>query len=149
MTKRQSAFLLLLLAGHSFAQVPAAWKVVHDKSNACQLAVPADWAANAPLPGMAQAPGNQGDLQVSSSPGKAFKPVNDMTQKALGVARMFENSDKRVFYASAPTKGDHPITPYRAIVPGKDGTCSTMISARAGVTEDTARKIVATLTAVH
>lgn len=131
------------------AQTPASWKVIHDKSNACQLAVPADWTPNSRLPGSAQAPGNQGDLQVTSSPGKVIKPLNDMTQKALMVGKMIENSEKLVFYSSAPTKSDHPITPYRAIVPGKDGTCSTMISVRAGVTEETVRKIVATLSVAH
>jgi hypothetical protein len=149
MKKHHSALVLLAFASVSVAQIPGSWKVIHDKSNACQLAVPADWSANSPLPGSAQAPGNQGDLQVSSSPGKAFKPFNDMTQKALMVGKMLENSEKLVFYSSAPTKSDHPITPYRAIVPGKDGTCSTMVSVRAGVPEETVRKIVATLSVAH
>jgi hypothetical protein len=93
--------------------------------------------------------GNQGDLTISSSPGKTFKPFNEMTQKALMITKMIENTPKIVFYANEPTKSDHPITPYRAIVPGKDGTCSTMISVRAGVTEETVKKIVATLSVAH
>ena len=141
--------LLVAIASPAFSQVPTSWKVIHDKSGACQVAVPPDWAANAPLPGMAQAPKNQGDLSLAASPGKALKPFNDPTQKALMVDKMISNTDKLVFYANAPTKSDQPLTPYRAVAPGKDGTCSVMIAVRPGVTADTVSKIVATLSAAH
>jgi hypothetical protein len=142
-------FSFVLLAVSAVAQTPSQWTVIHDKSNACQVSVPADWKPTAGIPGSASAPADQGDLQLSSQPGKTVKPFNEMTQKALMVNKMIENTPKMVLYSNEPTKSDHPITPYRAIVPGKDGTCSVMISVRAGVNEDMVKKIAATLSASH
>lgn len=65
------------------------------------------------------------------------------------VNKMIENTPKMVFYSNPPTKSEHPITPYRAVVPGKDGTCSAMISVRAGVSEEIVKKIAGTLSASH
>jgi hypothetical protein len=96
---------------------------------------------------MANAPADQGDLSVSSRAGRTLKPFDDMTQKALMVDKMIENSSKMVFYSNKPTASDNPITPYRAVVPGKGGTCSAIISVRKGISEEEVKKIAATLSA--
>jgi hypothetical protein len=140
---------LLLLAVSATAQAPGQWVTIHDKANVCQVSVPADWKPTAGIPGSASAPADQGDIALASQPGKTLKPFSDMTQKALMVNKMIENTPKMVLYSNAPTKSEHPITPYRAVVPGKDGTCSALISVRAGVSEETVKKIAATLSASH
>jgi hypothetical protein len=62
---------------------------------------------------------------------------------------MYSNTPQSVFYANEPNKGERPLTSYRAAVPGKDGTCVAMIAVRAGVGEETVKKIAATLAASH
>ncbi len=141
------AVLMLLPACHAFAQTPTGWKVVKDKTNACQISIPPDWKPSA-APGSADAPNNQGDLSVASQPGKTVKPYNEMTQKVLMVAKMIHNTAQSVFYASEPTKSDNPITPYHAIVPASGGICSVILSVRKGVSEEMATKIVDTLSPV-
>jgi pyrroline-5-carboxylate reductase len=130
----------------SFAQAPAGWKTVHDKTNACQVSVPPTWKMGA-IPSMADAPADQGDLSVSSHAGKTVKPFSDMTQKALMVDKMIKNTPQMVFYSNKPTASDNPITPYSVTVPGKGGTCSALISVRKGVSEEEVKKIADTLSA--
>ena len=149
MNFRKLGCLFVLSALSSFCQTPSGGKVIHDKTGACQLTVPADWTISAQIPWTAQAPSDQGDVQLVSQPGKTVKPMSDMAQKAMMVAKMIQNTPQSVAYASQPTKGANPITPYHAVAPGKDGTCVALLSARAGLTDEAVKKIVATLSAAH
>ncbi len=133
----------------SQAQGPAGWKVVKEKTSACQISIPGDWTVSKDLPGNASAPGNGGDVQVLSQAGKTVKPMSDMAQKALSVDKMIQNTPQVVFFSNPPTKSDNPITPYHATVPGKGGTCVALISARKTVSEDTVKKMVSTLSAAQ
>ena len=122
-------------------------KVLHDKKGVCQITVPADWKV---IEGWtAQAPGDQGDVQLVSVPGKTVKPFNEASQKALLISKMINNTPQSVFFANEPTKSDKPITPYTAMAPGKGGICSATFGARAGLTEETLKKIVATLSVAN
>jgi hypothetical protein len=141
------ACLLTISAATAFSQVPSGWKVLHDKTNACQIAVPGDWTVSAQTSWIANAPADQGSVQLVAQPGKTVKPMNEAAQKALMVAKMIQNTPQVVLYASQPTKSERPITPYHAIVQGKGGTCGALIDVRAGVTEDLVKKITATLSA--
>jgi hypothetical protein len=137
--------LLIIFAAALGAQVPTGWKVLHDKTNACQVAVPADWNVPAQSGWMAMAPKDQGDVQLVSQPGRTVKPMNEMAQKALMIDKMIDNTPARVFFASQPTKSAQPLTPYTAHVPGNGGICAAMIAVRPGIAEDMVKKIVATL----
>jgi len=141
--------LAIFFTTAAFSQTPAGWKVIHDKSGACQISVPGDWNVPKDSSWIGQAPADQGDVQLASQPGRTVKPFSEMSQKALMVDKMIENTPKLVFYSNAPTKSDRPLTPYRASVPGKDGTCVAMFTARAGVSQEMVKKIVATLSASH
>jgi hypothetical protein len=124
-------------------------KLIHGKSGACQIAIPADWSVNPQTGWIASAPADKGDIQLISQPGRTVKPLSDMAQKALLVDKMISNTPQSVFYSNAPTKSANPLTPYRAVAPGKDGTCVAMFTARAGLSEEAVKKMVATLSASH
>jgi hypothetical protein len=142
-----SRVMCFLIFGSSFAF--AQGKVIHDKKGACQITVPADWKVPEDTTWIAQAPGDQGDVQLVSVPGKTVKPFSEASQKALSVSKMINNTPQSVFFANEPTKSARPITPYTAIAPGKGGTCNAMFSARAGVTEEMVKKMVATLSVAN
>jgi hypothetical protein len=143
------ASLLAITAATVTGQSPAGWKMLHDKTNSCMVSVPADWTVSAGSPWMANAPKDDGDIQIVSSAGRTVKPFNEMAQKALMVDKMFDNTPQRVFFSNPATKSDKPLTPYHVTVPGKGGTCTALISARPGLSEETVKKIAATLSAAH
>jgi hypothetical protein len=128
------------------AEAPAGWKVIKDKDGACRLAVPPEWTVNSQLPNLAISP-NHSDVSVSSRPGKSVNPLTDVVQKALGVDRMLENSERRVFWAAKPVSSPAaggPVTTYHVIVPGKGGACEARIALTSG-SEALAKKIAATV----
>ena len=143
------AALFPLCAGLVLGQLPAGWKVLHDKTSACQVAVPADWSVDAGLPSQARAPKDQGDISVGSQVGRTVKPLSEVTQKALMVDKVIENTPQRVFWTDAPTKSAQPITQYHLSVPGKSGICTALISVRPGVNQETVAHIGATLSVVR
>lgn len=149
MTYCRFATILFGSATLVFSQTPANWKTIHDKSGACQISVPADWTVSKDLPNTASAPADNGDVQLMSRPGKTLKPMSDMAQKALMVDKMIQNTPQGVLFTNKPTQSDRPITPYNATAPGNNGTCVALISARSAVSEDTVKRMFATLSASH
>ena len=126
------------------AQTPSGWKVLHDKTHTCQMAVPADWKVLTEAGWMGQAPNNQADAEITFQSGKTLKPLSDMAQKALNVAKMFDNTPQRIFWSSQPTKTSDPITPYAVRIAAKGGICAGLISTRSAVSEDVVKKIAST-----
>jgi hypothetical protein len=123
--------------------------MMHDKSNGCQMAVPADWKVDGQAGWMAYAPKDQGNVSLISHPGKTVKPLSEMAQKALAVDKMLDNSPQLVFFSNLPTRSEHPITQYHVTAPGKGGTCVALIDVRGGVTADEVRKIAGTVKAAQ
>jgi hypothetical protein len=136
----------LAAAAPLVAQTPAGWKVIKDKTGACQVSIPPDWKANPQLPSLAQAPDNS-DVSIIVQEGRALKPMTAIVQKAVGVDKMIENSDRRVFYSTAPTKGNPPLIGYRVTAPAKNGTCVAMITIKQGHSVDEVMKIGESLAA--
>jgi len=98
------------------------------------------------LPNMSNAPSKLGDASVSFVPAKPVVVLTELSQKALGVDKVMENTPKLVFYTTKPTAGPDPITPYfvKAPKPG-GGFCMGIISVRAGVAQDTVKKMATSL----
>jgi hypothetical protein len=140
---------LLILIGPLSAQVvPDGWQIVKDTRGVCQIAVPRDWsvygesrsAAVLHDPSMALA-------VVTSQPGQAFAPLTERLQTVLNISKekLFENSEKRIFFED---KGSaHPNDPkcYTFSVPEKGGTCSGHLTFLPGVANDIARMIALSL----
>jgi hypothetical protein len=140
-------FLSVLLPV-SAQTVPAGWSILKEAKEACQIAVPPDWAPFTEATGVAVFhDATTGIAVVTSQPGQLFKPLSEVQLKMLGVARekVFENSAKRVFYQDKTAKGSEDSNAYSAMVPGRDGTCSCHVVFAHGIAEEIARKITLSL----
>jgi hypothetical protein len=135
-----------LLASCLFAQ----GGVLHDKTGVCQMTLPGDWAVSKSSGWIGEAPGNAASVQVVSQPGKTVRPLSTGEQKALMVGKLISNTPQSVFYANEPAKNGNPLTSYRAVAPGKGGTCVALISVRGkAVTVDILKTMVDTLAAAQ
>jgi len=142
------ALLVSLLRPAPAQTVPEKWQVLRDAKVACQIAVPPEWV-----------PFNEGSgaavfhdattaiAVVTSQPGQTFKPLSETQLKLLGIARdkIFENSAKRLFYQDKTAAGPDDSNAFSAMVPGKDGTCSSHIVFAREITPEIAKKITLSL----
>ncbi len=88
-------------------------------------------------------------VQLLSQPGRTLKPLSDGAQKALMIGKMFDNTANRVFYSMDPAKKDGTVlAEWHVTVPGNGGTCYAQIMLLKGASEDLARKIADTLSAI-
>ena len=141
--------LFLSLCLPALAQtVPAGWKILKDAKSACQIAVPPDWI---PLPEAGGAavfhdPGT-GIAVVTSQPGQSFQALSESQLRLIGIAKekLFENSNKRLFYQDKTSRNTDDSNAYSAMVPGNGGTCSYHVVFLPSITEEIARKIALSL----
>lgn len=152
MRKQVVSPLLFLLVLPAWAQtVPAGWTVVKDSKHVCQIAVPSEWAAWTGNSGAAVFRDSTTAIAVvTSQPGQTFKPLTESQKKSMGISveKMFENTAKRIFYLDkASSRPDDPNA-YSASVPGSGGTCSCRVVFLPSISQDTARKIVLSLSPV-
>jgi len=151
--REQAVFtLLLLLLPHLSAQtVPADWKVVKDSKSACQIAVPPEWAPWGDNTGAAVFQNTTTAIAVvTSQPGQAFKPLPESLLNLLGIPKekVFENSSKRVFYQDKTAVKASDTNAFSVMVPGKTGSCSSRVVFVREISEETARKIVLSVSPV-
>jgi len=146
MTRILWTLLSLAAAAPLVAQTPAGWKTIKDKTGACQISIPGEWKVNAQLPSFAQAPDNS-DVNILFQQGRPLKTMSPIVQKAVGVDKMIENTEKRVFYSTAATKGNPPLIAYRVTVSAKNGTCVGQITIRQGHSVDEVKQIAGSLSA--
>src|SRR2546422_10589006 len=142
------ALLPLLLPAAPAQSVPAGWTLVKDSKSACQIAVPGDWTPSVKSSGSAvfQDP-TTGIAVVTSQPGQTFKPLTEAMQKLLRIAKekLFENTAKRIFYQDKTARDATDSNAFSAMVPGKNGTCSSRVVFVSSVAEETAKKIALSL----
>ena len=126
--------------------IPSGWIVLKEKTNACQIAAPADFKSDATTPSLAKGPGDAVEVQVFSSP-SPVRPLNERVAKAMGIEKIFENTDKRVFYADKPAKviTGQVIAGWHVKIPRGGGSCFAVITLTPAGSEDLAKKIAATI----
>jgi hypothetical protein len=91
------AFLFVLLTLRAAAQdVPAGWKVVKDRKQTCQMAVPSDWTGSAIMPSNLTSPDKKANVVFGGKPASAayadivkmaksmFKPVKTSMKRGIG-----------------------------------------------------------------
>jgi hypothetical protein len=139
------AFLMAIFAAPALGQ----GGVLHDKTGACQMALPGDWSLSKLTGWIGEAPGNAGNVQLTSQPGRTVRPLSAPEQKALMVGKLISNTPQSVFYANELPKNGNPLISYRAVAPGKGGTCVALFGVRSSVTVETLKTMVATLVAAQ
>jgi hypothetical protein len=139
----------LLMALSAAALLGQGGIILHDKTGVCQLTLPGDWSASKSASWIGEAPGNAGNVQVVSQPGKTVRPLSAADQKALLVGKVVSNTPQSVFYANELPKNGNPLISYRAVAPGKGGTCVALFGVRSSVTVETLKTMVATLIAAQ
>ena len=126
---------------------PKGWQLVKDKTGACQMAVPPDWHINAQVPNMATSP-DISDVMISAQAGKEVRPIPPGAQTVLGVDKMIENTQKRVFWAGKPVSyppSSPPVVAYHVTTPGKGGTCVGQITVKVGTSDTLVKQIADTV----
>jgi hypothetical protein len=143
--------LLTILAALGLASVAAAqprgWQIVKDKTGVCQMAVPPDWHINAQIPNMATAP-DLSAVMISAQAGKEVRPIPEGAQPVLGVEKMIENTQKRVFWAGKPVAyppSSPPVIAYHVTTPGKGGTCVGQITVKVGTPDTLVKQLADTV----
>ena len=144
----RATLFLSLLASAPAQTTPAGWKIVKDSKVVCQIAVPPDWdllSENTSAAVFQDA--TTAIAVVTSQAGQAFKPLPETLQKMLGIRKdkLFENTERRIFYQDKISKRSEDPNAYSASVPGKGGTCSCHVVVLRSVPEETAKKIVLSL----
>ncbi len=121
---------IVAVAGPLLADsIPSGWTVLKDRTKACQIGVPPDFKPDAVFTGLAKGPGDTVEVQVFSS-ANPVKPISDTIAKSMGIERMFENTDKRVFYAnkSLKNKDGSMLAGWHVGVPRGTGSCFASIT---------------------
>lgn len=76
-----------------------------------------------------------------------YEPFSAETLKELDVATAFENSDKRSFYSTKPTKEARPVLNYHVEAPGRTKACVLQIGATPSYSLTEIKAIAASLSA--
>jgi hypothetical protein len=123
---------------------PKGQKTIKDSKGVCQITVPDDWNQSTDTSSAAVfKDASTAIAVVTSQPGQVVKPLSEALQKSLGIPRekMFENTAKRIYYQDRIAANVHDSNAFSAMVPGKNGTCSSRVVYTSPVTEETAKKI--------
>lgn len=137
---------IALLAAPIFAQsIPSGWKVIKDRTSACQIAVPADYQPEPAMPSAGKSPDGKIEAAILSSPAQV-KPIMEAVGKAMGVDKFFENSATRVLYRekAVTTPDGKTLTGYKGRVPRPGGSCLVDITVSGGASDDVVTKIAGT-----
>jgi hypothetical protein len=126
---------------------PVGWQLIKDQASGCQLAVPPSWNLNPQVPRMATGP-DLAAATIIGYAGKSVHPLNEAEQGIVGVDKMLENTQQRVFWAGKPVSlpaGTPPVVAYHVTVAGKGGTCVGQITIKQGTPDTIVKQIAATV----
>lgn len=130
---------LLLMPTMLAAQ--SGWKTVKDKTGACQLSVPPNWALFA-IPGRANSPEGTTTMVISGM--DQFHKYNPETLTRLDIEKLYENSAQRLFYRTM-MQGSQAHFSYHVEVPGNGKRCTAQIMLSLKYPEEEAKKIALSL----
>jgi hypothetical protein len=138
---------MLLVAVSSAQTVPAGWKVIKDKKQLCQIAVPSDWIQDKIMTSMVNAPDNKANIVMSPKPADAtFKDISDMAKSMFKPAKSFDSSANRIWFEEAATPG-HKGSAWYAVI-NTSPVCEVQVEFQNPAFEADAKKIVESLSKV-
>ena len=118
------------------------WHVVKERTGACQVSVPPNWTVLSD-PGMVNSPERMTTIIKAGM--RPYKPWSPETIKMLDVDKVFENSDKRSFYVTKPSKGKPSLVSYHVEAPGGAKSCIVQITATPSYSLDEIKRIALSL----
>src|SRR5690349_940278 len=133
---------LLLLSLDAETHPQAGWKVVKDAKNTCQISVPENWTVTENAGSAVFEDPSKGIAVVTHQAGQAMKPLTPNLLKLMNIPKekMFENSEKRIFYQDKIAHGPNDSNSFSVMVAGKSGTCSSRVVFISVIPEETAKK---------
>jgi hypothetical protein len=124
-------------------QTPNGWQTVKDKTGACQMSVPGNWATIPGSPGSVASPEHIMSVLLAGYK-RSPAPMTDAEKHEFAVDKMIENSANRWLYATKPVPAQNVIA-YHVNVPISNHVCAAVITVKVGHSEDEIKKIAATV----
>jgi hypothetical protein len=145
---RKFVVVALTLAGACAAQeTPAGWRVMKDRPNRCQMAVPHDWTSDNLVPSFATSPDGKTTAVVhSQQPGRAYQEVVESAKKLYQGVKVVEETSSHTWFTYKPMNGRPGEGLYIATSGGT--VCTATVDYGDPSTASFARKIAATVAPV-
>ena len=142
------ASVFVLIAFSAAAQdVPAGFKLVKDRKQACQMAVPSDWTGSAIMPSNLTSPDKNAGVVFGSKPAsQQYADLVKMAKSMFKPVRMIEENEKRTWYVSETARGKSGTTWYVAL--STSPLCEAQIEFQDAGFEAQAKQMVNSLKAV-
>src|SRR5215831_9876891 len=141
--------VVFVLAAFSAAaqDVPAGFKLVKDRKQACQMAVPSDWTGSAIMPSNLTSPDKKASVVFGSKPAsQVYADLVKMAKSMFKPVKMIEENDKRTWYVSETARGKSGTSMYVAL--NTSPLCEAQIEFQDAGFEGKAKQMVESLKAV-
>jgi hypothetical protein len=105
--KRIAPLLVCLAATAAAADVPSGWKVVKDKANRCEMAVPQDWTSDPLVASFVTSPDKKTSAVVHGLDPKRgdYKTTVDLAKQMYKLTKVVEDSASRTMFTYAQQNG--------------------------------------------
>ena len=141
--KKIGIALLLSIATAAMATTPAGWKVVTDRRQTCQYAVPADWSQDRLVSSSSVSPDKKSKVVIHGTQESLADTKKDL-QQTITPEKTIEDSGKRFWFTFKSVTGAEGTNWYVG-VPVSGGTCAAQISFKDAGAESTMKQIVETV----
>jgi hypothetical protein len=135
---------MVLVASAAPQGAPAGWKIIKDKKQLCQMAVPADWVADKFMSTQLTAPDGKTNALMGAKPeGTTYQEIADMAKSMFKPVKTFEGTATRTWFEEAQGANKKKTSWYAVI--NSSPVCEVQVEFQDPALEADARKIVASL----
>jgi hypothetical protein len=141
-------FAVFAFNAQVYAQAPAGWKSVKDRSGRCKASVPGEWTVGAGvLTGTALGPDHRSAVVLAGVQEDAQKGMSATKLRDLGAATVFENTPTRTFFVGSATRPTDRVPSQLKYTVQVAGTpaCTAQITVPNGQDEAIVKQIVASV----
>jgi hypothetical protein len=144
--KTLAALVVLAAFSASAQDVPAGFKLVKDRKQACQMVVPSDWTGSAIMPSNLTSPDKKASVVFGSKPpSQAYADLVKMAKSMFKPVTMIEENDKRTWYVSETARGKSGTSWYVAL--NTSPLCEAQVEFQDAAFEAKAKQMVNSLKA--
>ena len=142
--KALAPVFVLIAFGAAAQDAPAGWKIVKDRKQTCQMAVPSDWTGTAIMPSNLTSPDKKSNVIFSGKPATAtYDQIVKMATDMFKPAKMIEEGAKRTWFVSTPRPGKTGTSWYVAL--STSPVCEAQIEFQDASFEASAKQMVNSL----